>query len=99
MGRPTYSSRLKQVTASYDGPVPSAWRRMSSWYAGSGLDPVASPSTAAGFRRTTASTTPAATAAISAADPSGTTSISDYLSSSGRSSSGVPDQGGTDRAD
>src|SRR5712672_437555 len=68
---------------------------MSSRYAGSGVDPVASPSTAAGFRRTTASTISAATAAISAADPSGTTSISGFLSRS----SGLPDQSGTDRGD
>src|ERR1700761_84583 len=67
---------------------------MSSPYVGSGVDPVASPSTAAGFRRTTASTMSAATAAVSAADSSGTTSISSFLSSSG-----VPDQGGPDRAD
>src|ERR1700761_8951432 len=76
---------------------------MSSRYAGIGVDPVASPSTAAGFRRTTASTMSAATVAVSAADPSGTTSINGFLSSSGVSSPGVsssggPDQGGPDRA-
>ena len=70
---------------SYDGPVPASCRRISSWYVGSGLDPVASPRTAVGLARTSDSI---ASAASSAAEEVITTSIRGPPRSSPRAAAG-----------